>query len=318
MTGVLFAFNSIIMLQMLRIPVIQAQAWERVKHRLHVAPLTVTKKLNIVHEHRVTRLTGLVVYVCQDEVDTLEWRSPLEFKRLKPRTTDMCIMCFNRDIRLNHREGIMVCAWCGFVCDDHADQEASSYTQSFALMTSGGALRHRQQVPRRHTDCCYKRYNHFRETLARIQGKEKVDITRDHLSRIEEEVARRGLSSDDLTGETIKAILKHLRLVQYYNHRYYLLSHLTGEPLVTLSKDHCNRLFALFVQIQKPYALHSNNRANMMSYLYVIRKLCELQGWTELANQLPMLKSRAKIVQQDEIWRRICRSLDFPFIPSLL
>lgn len=300
---------------MIRIPVIHTDTWKRVKYRLQVAPLSFTKRMDLLHESNIPRISGICSFTSSSQT-MLEWKSPLQFKRIYPLTTDMCIMCYNRDLRLHHREGILVCSLCGYICDNSTDQDISSYTQSFSVMSSNN--RTKQQIPRRHAESCYKRCNHFKETLLRLQGKERVKIQRQEMLIIESEVLKRGLQKEDLSGDVVKLILKHLSMQRYYNNRYYILMKLTGHPLVTLSTEHSKILLKMFLTIQRPYAQHATTRANMISYYYIVKKLCELQGWEDISESLPHLKSKAKILQEDWIWKKICRSIGKPFIPSLL
>jgi len=46
-------------------------------------------------------------------------------------------------------------------------------------------------------------------------------------------------------------------------------------------------------------------------------KLCELLGETQFMNDIPMLKDREKIIEQDEIWRKMCVELDWEFIATI-
>ena len=64
------------------------------------------------------------------------------------------------------------------------------------------------------------------------------------------------------------------------------------------------------MEIQKPYALFCpDHRTNFLNYYYTIYKLCEILDYKEFLEYFPMLKDRSKIIEQDEIWRKICKEL---------
>jgi hypothetical protein len=46
-------------------------------------------------------------------------------------------------------------------------------------------------------------------------------------------------------------------------------------------------------------------------------KFCELLGETQYLNEIPLLKDREKLIEQDEIWKKMCLELDWEFIPTV-
>ena len=57
-------------------------------------------------------------------------------------------------------------------------------------------------------------------------------------------------------------------------------------------------------------------RKNFLSYAYVLHKFCQLLEYDNLLSYFPLLKSREKLQQQDEIWKNICKELKWEYIPS--
>lgn len=301
---------------MLRIPIVNKTVWNVTLERLREAPLAYTKRMDLMHEKQIPRIYG---YCTFDALETsqVSWKSPLQFKHLLPINYDICRMCYHQDLRINISEGTLICSNCGFVADDHINNlESSSYTQSFSIMSSQSRIK--QKIPRKHSESMYKRCNHFKETLLRLQGKEKLKIAEGDMNRIREEIKVRNLKEEELSADVLKKILRHLSLQRYYNHVYHIIMTITGYPLVNLERHHYQQLVSMFVTIQKPFAIHAPTRANMISYIYIVKKLCEILGWIEISECLPHLKSRNKLLQQDEIWRKICLSVGYPFYSSLL
>jgi len=70
--------------------------------------------------------------------------------------------------------------------------------------------------------------------------------------------------------------------------------------------------------IQVPFVKHCpEKRKNFLSYSYVLHKFVQLLGMHELTACFPLLKSRQKLYQQDTIWKKICKELEWPFIKSV-
>lgn len=159
-----------------------------------------------------------------------------------------------------------------------------------------------------------KRVSHFKNWIARLQGKERCSITAQDLERVAELVKT---YPDNLSDhDRIKAALKELGLQKYYNHIYHVMRHVMGHGMVEFRKINEARLLALFMRIQEPFSRIHDNRTNMISYQFLIRKFCELLGYS-LAQYIPLLKSRANLQRQDHLWKCVCDELGLPFYPSV-
>lgn len=121
-----------------------------------------------------------------------------------------------------------------------------------------------------------------------------------------------------LTLPKMKSILKKLRLNNYYEHIPYILSQITGNPPPTISRDMEEKLKNMFKEIQKPFTKHCpKDRINFLSYSYVLHKMCQLLELDDFIKCFPLLKSRTKLKNQDEIWKKICQDLKWQFYPSI-
>ena len=159
-----------------------------------------------------------------------------------------------------------------------------------------------------------KRITHFKNWVARLQGKERCDISNHVLEMIEKQLK---LYPDSVSEyDRIKWAMKDLDKQKYYNHVYYVMRCIFGYSLVEFSKIHEARLLALFMRIQEPFARSRLQRTNMLSYQFLIKKFCELLGY-KVAKYIPVLKSRANLQRQDQEWKQICEALDLPFYPSV-
>ena len=191
-----------------------------------------------------------------------------------------------------------ICRFCG---------ESSFYEPETLLITNTLPIR-------QYNRNASKRVSHFKNLLQRIQGKERCAITAEELLSLE---LRMKMYPDSMTDyQKVRQAMKEAGLQRYYNHAYYCIRHITGRPLVEFRKINEARLLALFLRIQEPFSRIQEGRTNMLSYQFLIKKFCELLGYS-LHNYIPLLKSRANLQKQDTIWRHICDDLGLPYYPSV-
>ena len=165
----------------------------------------------------------------------------------------------------------------------------------------------------------YKRINHYQEWLNQIQGKETTDIPDEIFDRIMLELKKQRITNvQELNRRKVKDILKKLRINKYYEHIPYILNRITGIPNPNLTQDLEEKLRNMFKEIQVPFLKHSPlNRKNFLSYSYVIHKFIQLLKKDEYLKYFPLLKSRDKLHQQEQIWKNICQDLGWTFIRSI-
>ena len=163
----------------------------------------------------------------------------------------------------------------------------------------------------------YKRINHFREILAQFQAKETTQIPNEVLDNIKKQIIKERIQLIELTNNKAKDILKKLGYNKYYEHIPFIKDKLGIKPPIMtpqLEEKLCN----LFMDIQKPYAKHCpDDRVNFLNYYYVLYKMCELLDEKKFLPFFPMLKDPIKRIEQDEIWKKICKELNWEFIATI-
>jgi benzoyl-CoA reductase/2-hydroxyglutaryl-CoA dehydratase subunit BcrC/BadD/HgdB len=78
------------------------------------------------------------------------------------------------------------------------------------------------------------------------------------------------------------------------------------------------RIRMMFKLVQPAFLKHApSNRKNFLSYSYVIHKFMQLLERDEYLEHFNLLKSREKLHEQDKVWAKICKELNWQFIPSI-
>ena len=163
----------------------------------------------------------------------------------------------------------------------------------------------------------YKKINHFKEILAQFQGKETTQIPDDVVEQIQQQIKKERIHLEQLTHYKTKEILKKLGFNKYYEHIAFIKNKLGIKPPIfspELEETLCN----LFMEIQSPYAKTCPDyRVNFLNYYYVLYKFCELLGEDHFLEDIPMLKDREKLIEQDETWKKMCVELNWEFIATV-
>ena len=212
-----------------------------------------------------------------------------------------CNNC-NLNMKINEIIGEIFCEKCGLTKEIIVMTEKNSYNDP----------------PKEANYFAYKRINHFNEWLAQFQAKESTDIPEEIYKQIYMELNKNiNLDIRTVNYSQIRNILKKLRYNKYYDHIPHLINIISGEKAPKLNPESEDILRSLFKEIQLPFMKHCPaSRKNFLSYSYVLHKFCELLEYDHLLSFFPLLKSREKLQQQDQIWKKICEELKWEYIPS--
>jgi hypothetical protein len=164
----------------------------------------------------------------------------------------------------------------------------------------------------------YKRINHFNEWLSQCQGQESTDISDEIFERILAEIKKEKINVARISFNKMKEILKKLKYNKYYEHIYYIIYRINGVPAPKFSQELEEKLRSMFKEIQAPFLRHCPpTRTNFMSYSFTIFKFLQLLDRDEYCKYFHLLKSREKLHQQDQVWKKICEELGWQFIESV-
>ena len=213
-----------------------------------------------------------------------------------------CKYC-NIDMKFKLIESELFCHKCGYTLDILVNSDKVSY----------------KDVPRELSYFAYKRINHFNEWIAQFQAKETTLVPVKVFEDVKNELKKNiYLKPENIKYKLVRNILKNTNNNKYYEHIPLIINIVTGKNAPILSSGLEEKLRNMFKEIQMPFMKHCpENRKNFLSYSYVLHKFCELLEYDYLLPHFPLLKSREKLLQQDMIWKLICKDLNWQYIPSI-
>jgi hypothetical protein len=161
---------------------------------------------------------------------------------------------------------------------------------------------HRHKRKRSQT---YKRENHLKERLTQIQGAQRNPVPLDVKEAVEAEISKYRIENP--TDGQIRAILKRLGLHTYYEHVQSIRSEITGEAGPVINWAMTEKIIERFKEVQEAFERHKPpHRQNLISYNFILYKLCELMELDHMLAHLPLLKSRQKLQEADALWMCGC------------
>jgi hypothetical protein len=217
------------------------------------------------------------------------------------RPTDVCQSCYKGELIPMDDEGVLICNVCFKNVQYLIENEKPSY----------------KEPPKEVCFYAYKKINHFKEILAQFQGKETTQIPAEVIENLKYQIKKERIECSKLTYYKTKELLKKLGYNKYYEHINFIKDKLGIKPPI-ISQELEETLCNFFMEIQYPYAKHCPDyRVNFLHYYYVLYKLFELLDETQYLPEIPMLKDREKLIEQDTIWKKICEELDWEFIATI-
>jgi len=217
------------------------------------------------------------------------------------RSTDICQYCYKGELIPLDDEGVLICNVCSVNIPYLIENEKPSY----------------KEPPKEVCFYAYKKINHFKEILAQYQGKETTQILPEIIDIIKQQIKKERIELSQLNHYKTKEILKKLGYNKYYEHIAFIKNKIGIKPPV-MSQELEETLCNLFMELQSPYAKNCPDyRVNFLNYYYVLYKLCELLGEKSYLDDIPMLKDREKLIEQDETWKKMCEELDWEFMPTV-
>jgi len=216
----------------------------------------------------------------------------------------MCTTC-NKEMILDLHNGSMVCHSCGYC---------------YTILVESDIPNYKEECNDTKVYVAYKTMNHFNEWLNKIQGKEVIDLSDTVCEQIKKEINKYDLKGNpqNITPYYMREILRKLSLNKYYDDIPYIIFKTTNKAPPQLQREQEEKLRLMFREVQEPFKIYKPNmRKNLISYSYIIYKLCELIELDYILPFIHLLKSDQKIKDMDIIWKKICNHLNWEFITSV-
>ena len=217
---------------------------------------------------------------------------------------EICNVCGNGEMIHQDEEGVLICnnTRCG----------------RFVSYIIDGAKPSNKEPPNEVSYTAYIRLNHFKEILSQFQAKETTHIPPQVMQSIRDRIKKERIDvATQLNFKTMREILRKLGLNKYFEHIQYINS-LFGIQPPLMDDKLTETLCVLFIEIQQPWALYCPpERVNFFNYTYTLYQLCVLLDQRQYLPYIALLKDNAKQKQQDDIWKLVCRDLDWQFFPTV-
>lgn len=216
--------------------------------------------------------------------------------------SDRCGVCEKGELIPQDEDGILICNKCGNFITHIVDNSKPS----------------NKEPPNEVSYTAYVKLNHFKEILSQFQAKETTQIPDEVIEQIKARIKKERITDmSKINYEKMREILKTIDLNKYFEHIQYINSMLGINPPL-MSEELHDTLCVLFIEIQKPWAIHCPpDRNNFFNYTYTLYQLCVLLNQPQYLPYIPMMKDRDKQYVQDMIWKKVCNDLDWVFFPTV-
>jgi hypothetical protein len=220
-------------------------------------------------------------------------------------STDVCIFCHKGEFIPQDEEGILICnnKDCGKFITYIVDSNKPS----------------NKEPPNEVSYTAYIRLNHFKEILSQFQAKETTQIPENVIEDIKRRIKKERIKdyAKELNYDKMREILRKLGYNKYFEHIQYINSIFGIRPPIMSDELH-ETLCVLFIEIQKPWALHCPpDRTNFFNYTYTLYQLCVLLDQTQYLPYIPLLRDLIKQRQMDLIWKEVCSELGWQYFPTV-
>jgi hypothetical protein len=218
--------------------------------------------------------------------------------------TDICAICNNGELISQDEDGILI-------CNNNKCGKYVTYIVDSSKSTS-------KDPPNEVSYTAYIRLNHFKEIISQFQAKETTQIPDEVITAIKKRIKKERITDIlSINYDKMREILRKLGYNKYFEHIQYINSILGIKPPI-MSEELHETLCVLFIEIQKPWAVHCPlNRTNFFNYTYTLHQLCVLLGQVQYLPYIQMMKDREKQLEQDLIWKKVCKDLDWEYSPTI-
>ena len=208
--------------------------------------------------------------------------------------SDGCIQCGGRQCFVQcYSEGHNVCSLCGSVQPESIFDYGNGY---FTKVLSN-----------------YKRIHHFHERISQLLLMESPIPDADWADI---HAAIRDSNFCELNKTNIRKVLRSMNKQVYIEKWLQIMYRYTGVRPPSPGINLLHKLDCMFLALQTPFRNHKTaGRRNFLNYNFVFYRMFQQLGVPQYCMFFPMIKSKTKLLQLDNMWRDICKELKWPFTP---
>lgn len=171
--------------------------------------------------------------------------------------------------------------------------------------------------PHENTCFAYERINHFKDHIARYQGKESTSIDPNVLSVIRYNFNREhGKDLSQLNENMVRRYLKNyisLGYNKYYENIYKIIGMITGYQAIVLTPEIEETLYTMFRQLESAYEYYPlPDRSSFIPYPYIVYKFFQLLDLNVYAKMIR--RETEKWPELDKYWKKYCDHLGWNYI----
>jgi stress-induced morphogen len=206
--------------------------------------------------------------------------------------------CAECDVYMQYEDDhLLICPMCGFTYKQLAT--VSNYTEN-----------NRINVTQRYV---YEKRAHFVDSVKKFQGKQNTTIHDNVYKALRKKIENHGLELSQVTKEHIYEFLSLTSNAGHYEDITLIYYAITGVPPPNISHLE-EELYSLFEQIEAIYnRIKPPDRRNFLNGQYVLFKLLEKLNYKCRQEDFYILKTRDKMLEHDQVWKRICDELSWTY-----
>lgn len=162
----------------------------------------------------------------------------------------------------------------------------------------------------------YRPVTHLDETMKHIEGAEAFVVPPEDLERVMVVLRSRRVAPEDVTLPMIREICDKLKDIKVENAVQYY-SRLSGRAPRRMTAYMKEQMRIMFHTQEVPFRKYRADRINNLSFPYTLYKYCELLGYWEMLESLPLLRGPMNLSHHDAILKKVCEDVDWEFIPTV-
>lgn len=162
----------------------------------------------------------------------------------------------------------------------------------------------------------YRAVTHLDDTMKFAEATESQVVPTESLVKVMDRLWASGIRSiDDITIPKVRIACKEVKVKM--ENSVQIFSRITAKPPPRMTPFMKDQMRIMFNAAEAPFRRHAAGRTNHLSFPFTLRKYCELLGYWEMLDSLPMLRGPANIAVHDAITSRVFNDLGWSFTCSV-